>query len=647
MLHGVRAFPALEAYALEAAVRQCNYSPMSAKAPPPARGIISGTLQLEPLVRLTAQQVVANAWVRNPHSYSGTRNGGESARASRPRPHSTRPHSPQRSWTARPLGAHSPARVSPPPRAPVRAEATYPRSVAAASQASSDPLLRPPKQVVMSENTVAFAATRPTEGAESADAAASPPAGKNMGMHDEESLPSDGAPAMRSPRDRACRGSARYGSARYGSARYASARSGARVHTARGATARGGTARGAPSKTQSHEGADTDSSTSAASPQPYQRPTVVASPYAQAPPRNIVKYHRERLAREPSAAGHAQDAPAFLPSFPGLEADSKAPTPEVVASANATEALSVLRTYGDQNSAVAESAVSTLVALVQDALYGEQLPARRPILDDPLAALKGASNHSDEDVAALGGVEFVISALKRHASVERLQAVGCNLLGLLCDREEHVRQAVDAGGLNAIIEAMRTHTDAIYVQSYGCLAIGQLASSPERSKLAADLGAIPLVLRAMQIRPERPVLQANGCFALCNLTMGERLGATTTAKAASPERCQLAVDEGGLDVLVNALVLHPVHPDVLHWSTTALMRLTHSSPSRAAAAIRSGAADALRAAGSHPKAGELDSSAVLRLEVTLQWLSMCEALESKPLKKAERVWMDMVWEQNA
>lgn len=211
-----------------------------------------------------------------------------------------------------------------------------------------------------------------------------------------------------------------------------------------------------------------------------------------------------------------------------------------------------------------------------------------------------------------GGLVGVAKAMERHAGSVALLTYGCSLVGVLCDREDRVRVASDAGALEAVVRAMKAHSDS-EMQTAGCLALGQLSSSAERSKRAADLGAISYVVSAMRARPERAVLQANGCMALASLTMGER--------ASDHRRSELAVGAGAMAVLVGALNRHARHDGVLHWGTTAILRLTHGSPERTQLALDAGAREALAAAATLPSTRELPAVHA-KVELAKKWLKM-------------------------
>ena len=173
------------------------------------------------------------------------------------------------------------------------------------------------------------------------------------------------------------------------------------------------------------------------------------------------------------------------------------------------------------------------------------------------------------------------------------------------------------------------------------MAIGQLATSREYALALADLGAISVVLSGMQAGAKRPALQANGLMAISNLVLGDR-------GASDGERCDMAVEDGALELCVLALSHHPTHDGVLHWGATAILRLTHESAERAREAIDAGAMKALRAAAAHPSTQDQPAIAA-KVELAVRWLETHQKSSESGgvVSKAEAVFRALVWEQGA
>jgi len=345
--------------------------------------------------------------------------------------------------------------------------------------------------------------------------------------------------------------------------------------------------------------------------------------------------------------------PLLPAAFRGLDAVG-APTPAMVADAAPAVALEWLASFGKSHVGLAEAVLTTLTAHVEELaiVSGDSLSGVRAFVHEccdasawqpSLSTISLGSSDPHQALLTAGDLDGIVHAMGCHPSSDRLQALGLCLVGRMCDCEERVRQAVEAGAHRLAVSAMRAHPNADPVQSHGAFALAQLASTPVRSRELATLGAVPIVLSALTARPERASLQAHGCMALANLAMGS-----------DPQRCQSACEEGALTAVVVALNQHPCHEGVVHWGTAALLRLTQDCANRARLAIEAGALDVLRAAVdstpitssastfSRTKRG---SAQVERLELVDKWLSLHVRLDTTPPTKAERVWMDMVWER--
>lgn len=390
---------------------------------------------------------------------------------------------------------------------------------------------------------------------------------------------------------------------------------------------------------------------------PWTRPALEPSPYAQAPPKKLPPRRRDR---PPRALGTApleeadasltnpagSDAYALPAAFRGLDAPG-APTPAMVVDAAPATALEWLAIFGKSHVGLAEAVLTTLEAHM-DQLAEVRAAGGAADPDEEVRSrfgFLGLGGGEPQPLLAAGEIEGVVRALKCHPSSDRLQALGIGLLGRMwCDSDERIRLAFEAGAPQLVLTAMRALPSADAVQSAGCVALAQLAISASRARDLAALGAAPAVLAALSARPERANLQAHGCKAIARLVGGS---------APDPQCCQLAADEGALSVVAAALERHPCHEGVLQWATSALLRLTHDSPSRAHLAVKVGAIEALRGAiASLPVTNAAstftrtkhDAARATRLELVEKWLTLHERFDSAPASKAERVWIDMVWE---
>ena len=98
----------------------------------------------------------------------------------------------------------------------------------------------------------------------------------------------------------------------------------------------------------------------------------------------------------------------------------------------------------------------------------------------------------------------LVVAMRAHPAMERVQAYGCGLLALLCEREDRLRLATEVGAIEAVLAAMRAHEGAIEIQSSGCMAIGQYSSTPERAReVHYTLALVPIPI------PMQPSLRSH------------------------------------------------------------------------------------------------------------------------------------------
>ena len=113
-----------------------------------------------------------------------------------------------------------------------------------------------------------------------------------------------------------------------------------------------------------------------------------------------------------------------------------------------------------------------------------------------------------------------------------------------------------------------------------------------------------------------------------------------------------------MPVLVEALRRHANHDGVLHWGTTAMLRLTHDSPERTQAALDAGAREVLATAAALPSTRELPTVAA-KVELAHKWLAMhADTQRASPKRegaadggrheklfsKAERVFKELVYD---
>ena len=92
--------------------------------------------------------------------------------------------------------------------------------------------------------------------------------------------------------------------------------------------------------------------------------------------------------------------------------------------------------------------------------------------------------------------------------------------------------------------------------------------------------------------------------------------------AEGEEICQYASESGTFPTLAAAINNHPFDSDVLRWSATAILRLTHDSASRALMAIATGVAEALGKTPPSELAKSNPKDVVAKVQLAQRWLSM-------------------------
>ena len=137
------------------------------------------------------------------------------------------------------------------------------------------------------------------------------------------------------------------------------------------------------------------------------------------------------------------------------------------------------------------------------------------------------------------------------------------------------------------------------------------------------------------------------------LTSEPQLPPSCTVAMPAPHGCALdALGRMDADAAANLTaagaldIVRGLNPAIKPEATAALLRLTHDSSARAKLATEAGASEAVRAAAAHPRTRQ-EGTNVTRLELCEKWLAMHERLETTPATKAERVWLEMVWERCA
>ncbi len=74
-----------------------------------------------------------------------------------------------------------------------------------------------------------------------------------------------------------------------------------------------------------------------------------------------------------------------------------------------------------------------------------------------------------------GGVEVVVSAMRRFPTRLALQKIGCQTLACLASSANHKAAVARGGGLAAVVQAMNTHPTVVALQDHGIRTLGSLS----------------------------------------------------------------------------------------------------------------------------------------------------------------------------
>mmetsp|Transcript_34709 Transcript_34709/g.58140 ORF Transcript_34709/g.58140 Transcript_34709/m.58140 type:complete len:592 (+) Transcript_34709:34-1809(+) len=142
-----------------------------------------------------------------------------------------------------------------------------------------------------------------------------------------------------------------------------------------------------------------------------------------------------------------------------------------------------------------------------------------------LGALDRSLKESWKEFRRLGGLEVILSTMKKNARDEKIQNDGCRLLWYYVDYSGQHSPSNDdiekAGGIPVIISAMRGHLSKAMVQWYGCDALKILSKDHTANKvIIAEAGGISALFEAMHKYSLDAHLTELASEALANLAEG-------------------------------------------------------------------------------------------------------------------------------
>jgi hypothetical protein len=206
------------------------------------------------------------------------------------------------------------------------------------------------------------------------------------------------------------------------------------------------------------------------------------------------------------------------------------------------------------------------------------------------------------------GIDVVLAAMRRHPDSALVQSQGCGVLQSIAQRGSSHRRAVRlvakstivaAGGIDVVMSAMRRHRARVDVQALGCGALCSFAlaeGSFRNSDVIGAAGAVDVVTAAMALHPDSAAVQRHGCAALRVMlerydgSRAELVAADGVSLVVSAMRCHEEVsvasfwlgrepppaNEGGTYEGVCDLVLDVIAPHHGHFPGTGEPCLRHS-----------------------------------------------------------------------
>eukprot|EP00960_Hanusia_phi_P023452 692165-Hanusia_phi.AAC.4 len=149
------------------------------------------------------------------------------------------------------------------------------------------------------------------------------------------------------------------------------------------------------------------------------------------------------------------------------------------------------------------------------------------------------------------GIDAVIVGMQKNPGYARVQERGSKTLGALFSGDrQSCERILERGGVGAIITAMNLHLEVVGVQVGGCKALAEIAgfkgaaSAQSGQRRIADGGGIGAVIKAMKQHMESTAVQMLGCKALGNVCVQ------------CVENINKVVEQGGLDTVIAGMEVH-------------------------------------------------------------------------------------------
>jgi hypothetical protein len=99
----------------------------------------------------------------------------------------------------------------------------------------------------------------------------------------------------------------------------------------------------------------------------------------------------------------------------------------------------------------------------------------------------------------IGCVEVILATMENYPDSERVQLLGCYVIGRLVDNTRFNAERVEkSGGIAVIIAGMKAHPNCEELQNDGCIALSNMSVWEEYRPLIAEAGGVSPIAFVME-----------------------------------------------------------------------------------------------------------------------------------------------------
>ncbi|KAL3885769.1 hypothetical protein ACJMK2_025810 [Sinanodonta woodiana] len=174
-------------------------------------------------------------------------------------------------------------------------------------------------------------------------------------------------------------------------------------------------------------------------------------------------------------------------------------------------------------------------------------------ITNALAYLVTDNNTVQEELVKIGGLEALLSTMRRLEDNVNIQTNGCRAIGNMAVNKELRTSLVIAGAPDVVVLAMLNLDRTLIIQEYGCVALTNVSADDVGNKIRVlKCGTVPTVLNAMKLFNNEENLQ------LCALRTLKNLIELDNA-------CWSLVDEEGVTVVKTVISSFPSSMDIQYF----------------------------------------------------------------------------------